>query len=53
MITVESQRSVRSAPTLPLDTRLGTVRIAATDRANSSDGPRAGKLLMNFTGLDG
>ena len=35
MITVESQRSVRSAPTLPLDTRLGTVRIAATDRAKA------------------
>ncbi len=32
MITVESQRSVRSVPTLPLTTRLGAVRIAVTDR---------------------
>ncbi len=32
MITVESQRNVRSAPTLPLATRLGPVRIAVTDR---------------------
>ncbi|MDB5540402.1 MAG: Glyoxalase family protein [Devosia sp.] len=32
MITVESQASVRSAPTLPLTTRLGPVRIAVTDR---------------------
>ena len=35
MITVESQRDVRSAPTLPLDTRLGPVRIAVTDRAKA------------------
>jgi catechol 2,3-dioxygenase len=35
MITVESQRDVRSAPTLPLDTRLGPVRIAVTDRDNA------------------
>lgn len=32
MITVESQKSVRSAPTLPLTTRLGPVRIAVTNR---------------------
>jgi len=32
MITVESQRDVRSAPTLPLTTRLGPVRIAVTNR---------------------
>lgn len=32
MITVESQASVRSTPTLPLATRLGPVRIAVTDR---------------------
>lgn len=33
MITVESQRAVRSMPTLPLATRLGPVRIAVRDRA--------------------
>lgn len=32
MITVESQASVRSAPTLPLTTRLGPVRIAVSNR---------------------
>lgn len=32
MITVESQASVRSTPTLPLTTRLGPVRIAVADR---------------------
>lgn len=32
MITVESQRDVRSEPTLPLATRLGPVRIGVTDR---------------------
>lgn len=32
MITVESQRAVRSAPMLPVATRLGAVRIAVTDR---------------------
>jgi catechol 2,3-dioxygenase len=32
MITVESQKSVRSAPALPLTTRLGPVRIAVTNR---------------------
>lgn len=32
MITVESQVSVRSTPTLPLATHLGPVRIAVTDR---------------------
>ena len=32
MITVESQKSVRSAPTLPLETRLGPARIAVTNR---------------------
>jgi catechol 2,3-dioxygenase len=32
MITVESQKAVRSAPTLPLDTRLGPARIAVTNR---------------------
>ena len=32
MITVESQRSVRSAPVLPATTRLGAVRIAVTSR---------------------
>lgn len=32
MITVESQRTVRSAPLLPISTRLGPVRIAVTDR---------------------
>jgi catechol 2,3-dioxygenase len=32
MITVESQKSVRSAPTLPLTTRLGPARIAVTNR---------------------
>lgn len=35
MITVESQRNVRSVPTLPLNTRLGPVRIAVTDRAKA------------------
>lgn len=35
MITVESQAAVRSAPVLPLTTRLGAVRIAVTDRANA------------------
>jgi catechol 2,3-dioxygenase len=32
MITVESQQYVRSAPTLPLTTKLGPVRIAVTNR---------------------
>ncbi len=32
MITVESQRAIRSAPTLPLTTTLGPARIAVTDR---------------------
>ncbi|MBK8082761.1 MAG: hypothetical protein IPK28_02420 [Devosia sp.] len=32
MITVESQRAVRSAPILPTTTRLGAVRIAVTSR---------------------
>jgi catechol 2,3-dioxygenase len=32
MITVESQASVRSTPTLPLTTRLGPVRIAVRNR---------------------
>ncbi len=32
MITVESQAAVRSAPTLPLTTRLGAVRIGVTSR---------------------
>jgi len=32
MITVESQRAVRSAPTLPLTTTLGPARIAVTNR---------------------
>jgi catechol 2,3-dioxygenase len=32
MITVESQKAVRSAPTLPLTTRLGPARIAVTNR---------------------
>jgi catechol 2,3-dioxygenase len=32
MITVESQRAVRSQPTLPLTTTLGPARIAVTDR---------------------
>ena len=32
MITVESQASVRSTPTLPLTSHLGPVRIAVTDR---------------------
>ncbi len=32
MITVESQAAVRSAPVLPLNTRLGAARIAVTDR---------------------
>ena len=32
MITVESQKAVRSAPTLPLTTKLGPARIAVTDR---------------------
>lgn len=35
MITVESQRNVRSVPTLPLSSRLGPVRIAVTDRAKA------------------
>ncbi len=35
MITVESQRNVRSVPTLPLSTRLGPVRLAVTDRAKA------------------
>jgi len=32
MITVESQKTVRSAPTLPLTTKLGPARIAVTNR---------------------
>jgi catechol 2,3-dioxygenase len=32
MITVESQKAVRSAPTLPLTTKLGPARIAVTNR---------------------
>ncbi len=32
MITVESQRAIRSAPTLPLTTTLGPARIAVTNR---------------------
>ena len=32
MITVESQKAVRSAPTLPLTTTLGPARIAVTNR---------------------
>lgn len=32
MITVESQKTVRSAPTLPLETKLGPARIAVTNR---------------------
>ena len=32
MITVESQKAVRSTPTLPVSTKLGPVRIAVTDR---------------------
>jgi len=32
MITVESQQAVRSAPTLPLSTKLGPARIAVTNR---------------------
>ena len=32
MITVESQRAIRSAPTLPLTTTLGPARIAVTSR---------------------
>jgi len=35
MITVESQASVRSAPTLPLTTKLGPVRIGVTDRTRA------------------
>jgi catechol 2,3-dioxygenase len=35
MQVVESQRTVRSAPVLPLTTRLGPVRIAVTDRAKA------------------
>lgn len=35
MITIESQRHIRSAPLLPGSTRLGGVRIAVTDRAKA------------------
>lgn len=35
MITVESQAAVRSAPVIPLTTRLGAVRIGVTDRTNA------------------
>lgn len=35
MITVESQAAVRSAPTLPLTTRLGAARIGVTSRDNA------------------
>lgn len=35
MITVESQASVRSTPTLPLTTKLGPVRIAVSSRDNA------------------
>lgn len=46
MITVESQRQVRSVPTLPLATHLGAVRIAVTDRA------RALAIWQDVVGLD-
>ena len=43
MITVESQAAVRSAPTLPLTTHLGAVRIGVSDR------DKALVLLPNLT----
>jgi catechol 2,3-dioxygenase len=46
MITVESQREVRSVPTLPLNTRLGPVRIAVSDRA------KALAIWQDVVGLD-
>jgi catechol 2,3-dioxygenase len=46
MFTVESQASVRSAPLLPLDTRLGPVRIAVTDKE------RALSTWRDVVGLD-
>lgn len=46
MITVESQRAVRSAPVLPLSTHLGAVRIAVTDRA------KALAIWQDVVGLD-
>lgn len=46
MIAVESQTSVRSAPVLPLATRLGPVRIAVTGRE------RALAIWRDVVGLD-
>ncbi|HEY9011277.1 MAG TPA: VOC family protein [Devosia sp.] len=46
MINPESQTDVRSAPTLPLATTLGPVRIAVTDRA------RALAIWQDVVGLD-
>lgn len=46
MITVESQRNVRSEPTLPLSTRLGPVRLAVSDRA------KALAIWQEVVGLD-
>ena len=46
MITVESQRAVRSTPTLPLTTTLGPVRIAVTSRE------RALAIWQDVVGLD-
>jgi len=46
MINPESQTAVRSAPTLPLTTTLGPVRIAVTDRA------RALAIWQDVVGLD-
>ena len=46
MINPESQAAVRSAPTLPLTTTLGPVRIAVTDRA------RALAIWQDVVGLD-
>lgn len=46
MITVESQRAVRSSPVLPLSTHLGAVRIAVTDR------DRALAIWRDVVGLD-
>ena len=46
MITVESQRAVRSAPTLPLTTTLGPVRIAVTSRK------KALAIWQDVVGLD-
>ena len=46
MITVESQRAVRSAPVLPSTTTLGPVRIAVTDR------DKALAIWQDVVGLD-